>query len=383
MNLDNVGASALPITPCSAEGALLWDTDGKTYWDFYGGHAVTLLGQGHPRWVQAIADQARKLSFFTTLAPVPVRTRAAKALCSFTGMDSVFFVNCGAEANEAALKIARKATRRPVIIAFEKGFHGRTMGALGATYKYRDQHVPAYGTTRFVPYGDLEALERAMGPDVAGVIVEPVQGIAGVVVPPQGFLQGVREACDRAGAVLICDEIQCGIGRMGVPLVSTSQGVQPDLVTVGKGVGGGFPVAALLLTQAMADTVNPGEHGTTFGGAPLACAAVEATLQILADEKLMERGHALYAAMQQSLNVPGVLEIRGGGSWAGVVLDRPARPVHDALLEAGFLVGTAGDPNVLRLAPPAVTPISAVHELGAALEQVLGGAVAKRVSSAA
>ncbi|MEZ4320510.1 MAG: aminotransferase class III-fold pyridoxal phosphate-dependent enzyme [Myxococcota bacterium] len=383
MILDNVGAAALPITPCSAEGALMWDTNGKTYWDFYGGHAVTLLGQGHPRWVDAIADQARKLSFFTTLAPVPVRDRAAKALCAFTGLDSVFFVNCGAEANEAALKIARKATGRPVIIAFEHGFHGRTMGALGATWKYRDQHAPAHGPTRFVPYGDLEALERAMDDDVAGIIVEPVQGIAGVVVPPEGFLAGVRRLCDRNGSVLIADEIQCGIGRMGVPLVSTAQGVLPDLVTVGKGLGGGFPVAAVLLTQAMADTVKPGEHGTTFGGGPLACAAVESTLAIIADEALLERSHALYEAMRTALMVPGVLEVRGGGAWAGVVLDRPAKSIHAALLDAGFMVGTAGDPHVLRLAPPAVTPISAVYELAEALRTALGGAMVQQVSSAA
>lgn len=367
MLLDNVGAAALPITPCSAEGALLWDTDGKTYWDFYGGHAVTVLGQGHPRWVEAIAEQARQLAFFTTLAPVPVRTEAARALTAFTGMDKVFFVNSGAEANEGALKVARKATGRPVVVAFEHGFHGRTMGALGATWKYREQHAPSYGTTRFVPYGDIAALREAMGPDVAAVIVEPVQGIAGVVMPPPGFLEAVQDACRANGSVFICDEVQCGIGRMGVPLVSTSQGLQPDLVTVGKGLGGGFPVAALLLTDAMASTVRPGEHGTTFGGAPLACAAVKATLEIIEEEGLLEHARALFATMQSALMVPGVRSVRGGGAWAGVVLDRPARPVHAALLERGFLVGTSSDPHVLRLAPPATTPLYAVHELSEAL----------------
>ncbi|MCB9679369.1 MAG: aspartate aminotransferase family protein [Alphaproteobacteria bacterium] len=381
MILDNVGTTALPITPCSAEGALLWDTNGKTYWDFYGGHAVTLLGQGHPRWVAAIADQAKKLSFFTTLAPVPVRDRAAQKLTAFTGMDVVFFVNSGAEANEGALKIARKATGRPVVVAFEHGFHGRTMGALGATWKYRDQHTPAYGATRFVPFGDLAALDEALGPDVAAVIVEPVQGIAGVVVPPAGFLQAIRQRCDAVGAVMICDEVQCGIGRMGVPLVSTSQGIRPDLVTVGKGLGGGFPVAAVLLTHEMAGTVKPGEHGTTFGGGPLACAAVEATIDIVESEGLLEKSNALFAAMQSALAVPGVQCIRGGGAWAGVVLDRPARPVAAALLEMGFMVGTASDPFVLRLAPPAVTPVSAVFELADALERAI--ALAPRISSAA
>lgn len=381
MILDNVGAGALPITPCSAEGALLWDTTGKTYWDFYGGHAVTLLGQGHPRWVEAIADQARKLSFFTTLAPVKVRTEAARALTSFTGMDVVFFVNSGAEANEGVLKIARKATGRSVVIAFEHGFHGRTMGALGATWKYREQHSPIHGTTRFVPYGDTEAFRQAMGPDVAAVIVEPVQGIAGVVVPPAGFLAAIQQACRQHGSVFICDEVQCGVGRMGVPLVSTSQGLQPDLVTVGKGLGGGFPVAAVLLTEAMANTVQPGEHGTTFGGGPLACAAVVATLAVVQEEALMEQAHTLFATMKTALQVPGVVEIRGGGAWAGLVLDRPARAVKDALLEAGFLVGTASDPYVLRLAPPAATPHHAVFELADALQHAI--AVSPEVHHAA
>jgi len=381
MILDNVGANALPITACSAEGALVWDTDGKTYWDFYGGHAVTLLGQGHPRWVEALSSQARKLSFFTTLAPIPVRTRAARDLASFTGMDRVFFVNSGAEANEGALKIARKATGRSVVVAFEKGFHGRTMGALGATWKYREQHSPSHGTTRFVPYGDLDALDRVLGPDVAAVILEPVQGIAGVVVPPEGFLAAVKHRCESVGAVLICDEIQCGIGRMGVPLVSASQGVKADLVTVGKGLGGGFPVAAVLLDEAMAQTVSAGEHGTTFGGGPLACAAVESTLKIIQSEGLLERSAELYSTMQSALSVPGVVEIRGGGAWAGLVLDCPARPVQARLLEHGFLVGTASDPMVLRLSPPAVTPRHAVYELARALEHAL--AQSRRVSDAA
>lgn len=381
MILDNVGPSGLPITPCSAEGALLWDTTGKTYWDFYGGHAVTLLGQGHPRWVEAIATQARRLSFFTTLAPVQVRTDAARALTAFTGMDSVFFVNSGAEANEAALKIARRATGRSVVVAFENGFHGRTMGALGATWKYREQHSPIHGTTRFVPYGDVEALREAMGPEVAGVIVEPVQGIAGVVVPPPGFLAAIQQACRQHGALFVCDEIQCGIGRMGVPLVSTSQGLQPDLVTVGKGLGGGFPVAALLLTEAAAATVKPGEHGTTFGGGPLACAAVRATLEIVQEEGLLERATTLFDTMRTALSVPGVVEVRGGGAWAGIVLDRPALPVKNALLEAGFLVGTASDPYVLRLAPPAATPRHAVIELASALAHAI--AVSPKVHHAA
>jgi acetylornithine aminotransferase len=287
-------------------------------------------------------------------------------------MDVAWFVNSGSEANEAALKIARKTTGRSVMVAMVNGFHGRTMGALGVTWKYREQHAPAHGRVRFVPFGDLEALGAAMDDSVAGIMVEPVQGIAGIVEPPEGYLQGAQELASEHGALLICDEVQCGVGRMGLPLVSRAMGVLPDIVTVGKGVGGGFPVAALLLSQRLAATVAPGEHGTTFGGAPLACAAVEATLSIIESENLLRRALDLEVAMKESLMVPGVLSIRGGGVWIGLTLDRPAKPVAKKLLSLGFLVGTASDPNILRLSPPAVTPIHAVRLLAEALRSALG-----------
>lgn len=369
--LDTIGAARLPVTFASAEGALLFDVDGRTYWDFYGGHAVTLIGQGHPRWVEALARQARTLSFFTTVGDLAVRQRAAEALCRFTGSDACWFVNSGAEANEAALKIARKATGRPVVVAMVHGFHGRSMGALGVTWGYRDQHAPAHGEVRFVPFGDLEALDAALDDTVAAVITEPIQGMAGVVVPPDGWLAGVHARCRANGSLLVCDEIQSGLGRTGAPLASTAMGVRPDLVTVGKGLGGGFPVAALLLTEALRATVKPGEHGTTFGGAPLACAAVEATLTIVEEEDLLAKARALGERMKEELRVPGVREVRGAGAWAGVVLDRPAKPVAARLLELGFLVGTSSDPHVVRLAPPAVLPPHVVGELGRALARAL------------
>lgn len=370
--LDTVGGARLPMTFVSGEGALLWDQEGRTYWDFYGGHAVTLLGQAHPQWVDAIAAQARSLSFLTTLCDVPIRTRAADRLCTFTGMDKVFFVNSGSEANEAALKIARKVTGRSVIVAMEDGFHGRTSGAVGVSHHYRTQHLPAHGEVRFVPFGDLTALAAALDDTVAAVICEPVQGMAGVVVPPAGFVAGVAALARANGSLFIADEVQCGIGRMGVPLACHLSGVSPDLATVGKGVGGGFPVAALLLTEALARTVKPGEHGTTFGGGPLAAAAVDATLRIVAEEGLLEKARILGDRMANCLSMDGILAVRGSGAWAGVVLDRPAKPVAAALLSRGFLVGTATDPHVLRLAPPAVTPPYAVELLADAFRDALG-----------
>lgn len=370
--LDNMGTAALPVTIHSAEGALCWDTDGRQYWDFYGGHAVTFLGQAHPRWVSAITKQATQLSFFTTLGPVPVRTEAAAKLCSVTNMDRVFFVSSGAEANEAALKLARKATGRGIIIAMEHGFHGRTMGALGATWKYRDQHAHAHGPTRFVPYGDLEALEAALDEDVAAIIAEPIQGIAGIVEPPSGWLQAIRDLATANGSLLIMDEIQSGMGRTGEWLASQAAGVKGDIVTVGKGLGNGFPVAACCMTEAVASTASPGEHGTTFGGAPMACAAALETMQIIEDEGLLQRAQLVGQTLWQAIGgIDGVVEVRGRGAWIGVVLNDRAAPVKHALLAKGYLLGTASDPHVLRLAPPAKIPLWACQQLAADLATVL------------
>ncbi|MFT6157560.1 MAG: acetylornithine aminotransferase/acetylornithine/N-succinyldiaminopimelate aminotransferase [Myxococcota bacterium] len=371
-HLDTIGPNKLPITLHSGEGALLWDTGGRTYWDFYGGHAVTILGQGHPTWVAAIERQARQLSFFTQLADIAIRTKAADSVCAFTKMHTCWFVNSGAEANEAALKMARKATGRSVIVAMEKGFHGRTMGALGVTWKYREQHAPAHGTTRFVPYGDVEALKAVLTDDVAAIICEPMLGISGIVEPPAGFLKQAVDLAHANGSLFIADEIQSGMGRTGLPLETHRENLAVDIVSVGKSIGAGFPVAGVLMTEAVAKTVSPGEHGTTYGGGPLACAAVQATLEVLESEGLMAKATTLGEVMRSTLiTLDGVTAVRGAGAWIGCVLDRPVRPVVDALREQGFLVGTAGDPHVLRLAPPAVMPEYAVHLLVDAMRGVL------------
>lgn len=374
-------SSLLPFEIVSGSGSQLVADDGRTFWDFYGGHAVALLGQGHPGWVEAIARQAATLSFVTTVAPLSVRESAAARLAAFASMDRAFFVNSGAEANEAALKVARKATGRGVIVAMEHGFHGRTMACLGVTQSgsYRNDHAPVHGDVRFVPFGDLDALADALDEDVAAVLVEPVQGIAGVIEPPPGFLAGVRAACDAVGALLICDEVQTGVGRTGRPFAFQAEDCRPDLVTCGKSLGNGFPVAALLLTEAMAATTRPGEHGSTFGGGPMACAAVLAVLDAIESEDLLTRGQAI-AAWVKSLApggtraIPGVVAVRGGGCLLGLVLDRPAGPVAAALREAGILTGTAHDPHCLRLCPPATLPDAALDALHAALSAALGDA---------
>ena len=371
--------SLLPFEIVRGEGSRLFTEDGTAYWDFYGGHAVALLGQGHPRWVQAIARQANQLSFVTTVAPLSIREEAARKLSSFAGMDRAFFVNSGAEANEGALKVARKATGRDVVVAMEHGFHGRTVACLGVTQSgsYRSQHSPIHGQARFVPFGDLDALRGALDETVAAVILEPIQGIAGIIEPPPGFLAGVRATCDEVGALFICDEIQTGVARTGLPFRFHAEDCRPDLVTCGKSLGNGFPVAALLLTEAMAATTSPGEHGTTFGGGPLACAAVVAVLDSIEQEELLPRANAI-ASWVKSLApggeraIPGVVAVRGGGCLLGLVLERPAKPVAAALRDAGILTGTAHDPHCLRLCPPATLPDEALPALHAALAAALG-----------
>jgi len=366
--------STLPFSLVRGAGAQLFDDQGRAYWDFYGGHAVALLGQGHPRWVAALAAQAETLSFVTTIAPTPIRDQAVAHLCRFTQMDRAFLVNSGAEANEAALKVARKATGRSVVIAMEGGFHGRTMACLGVTHAghYRSDHAPTHGSVRFVPPGDTAALEAAIGPDVAAVMLEPIQGIAGVLPTPEGYLSACRRICDAAGAVLILDEVQTGIGRTGLALACHREpDARPDLVTVGKSLGAGFPVAALLLTEAMAATTRPGEHGSTFGGGPLACAAVHATLETIEAEGLLERARAI-AADIRGRSLAGVRAVRGAGCLLGLVFEEPAAPIKEALIGHGILTGTAADPHCLRLCPPAVMPMSGIDALEQGLAAVCG-----------
>ena len=368
-------AALLPVNIVRGEGATLYDADGREFADLYGGHAVALLGQAHPRWVEALHDQALTLSFVSALAPTPVRDRAIEALCSFTRMDRAFLVNSGAEANEAALKIVRKATGRDVIVAMENGFHGRTMACLGVTHSghYRSDHAPVHGEVRFVPFGDDEALRTAVARDVAAVLVEPIQGIAGVIDAPPGYLTAARHICDVVGSKLDLDEVQTGVGRTGRAMAWHHEPTcQPDVVTIGKSLGAGFPVAAMLCTEAMAGTTAPGEHGTTFGGGPLAAAVILAVLDIIRDENLLDRGASLAdIARRRAPRIPGVLAIRGAGCLLGLVLDRPAKPVANRLIDRGFLVGTSNDPDCLRLCPPAVMPKPMMEAFFDALEAEL------------
>jgi acetylornithine/succinyldiaminopimelate/putrescine aminotransferase len=337
----------------------VWDAGGRSYLDLYGGHAVASTGHSHPRVVRAIAAQAEELLFYSNVVELPVRARAAEAIIRHAPppLASVFFVNSGTEANENAMRLARRFTGRSDIVSFDGAFHGRTSDAISAAglAKYRELGRPNVPGHRLAPFGDLARLEEVLDGDVAAVLLEPIQSLAGVVTAPAAYFQGLRALCDRAGALLIYDEVQTGFGRTGTFFFSGRHGVVPDMVTLAKGIASGFPMGAVLVAARVAATVKPEEYGTTFGGGPLACAAAEATVRVIEEEDLLARVREGSRRLTEGLGgLSAVREVRGEGYLLGAVLDRPARPVREALLGRGILAGGCDDPSVLRLLPPLV-----------------------------
>ena len=370
-----------PVALVRGEGTRVWDHEGREYLDFYGGHCVALLGHCPPRVVEAIREQAGEMLFYSNAVYSPVRAEASRALTDLApdGLGRVFWCNSGTEANEAALKLARAFTGRHRVVAFAGGFHGRTLGALAATWgdKYHAPYRAVLPETTWLPFGWEGAVEDALeAEDVAAVILEPMQSMAGVTEAAPGFYRALREICDRTGTVLIFDEVQTGVGRTGAFTYGEHIGVTPDLVTLAKSLGAGVPVGAVLVSDAIAATVKPGDQGTTFGGGMLAMAAVRAALAVLKDEGLMSRAVAIYDRLEAGLSaLEGVTEVRGRGCLIGVTLDRPAGPVRDALRDAGVIVGTAGRPNTLRLMPPLTTSDLEVDDFLGRLSSVLVTAV--------
>jgi len=364
----------LGIEPVSGDGVRLRTADGRTLTDFYGGHAVALLGYRHPRLLAALADQAHALFFQSNAVPLAVRERAARRLAGFApaGLERVFLVNSGAEANENALRVALRATGRDVVVALEGAFHGRTAAAGAVTWRARWYGFPRTPfEVRFVPREDPDALARALErPDVAAVILEPVQGVAGAVALSDGYLAAARELASARGALLVFDEVQCGMGRSGHPFVAQAAGVTPDLLTTAKGLAGGFPAGALLMTSALAAGIGTGDLGTTFGGGPLACALIEATIGALEDDGLLANVRARGDQIRAECAVGPVQAVTGRGLLVGLRTRRPAREVQHELLERGFLAGTSADANVLRLLPPLVIGEHDVAALAAALAEI-------------
>ncbi|MBW2458279.1 MAG: aspartate aminotransferase family protein [Deltaproteobacteria bacterium] len=345
-----------PLSIVRGAGMHVYDADGNEYLDLYGGHCVTLLGHGHPRWVRAVATQAERLGFYSNVAYNDVRAAFLERLIDFAPeqLGKAFLANSGSEANETAVKLALKATGRSKIIAMEGGFHGRTAGALSLTHlgHYREQFPEVVRPVAAIPLGDLEALDATLDGDTAAVILEPVQSMNGVASAPQEYYPALVEVCHRNGTLVIFDEIQTGLGRLGAPFAADLFDAQVDLITLAKGIAGGFPMAAVLVTEAVASTVEVGEQGTTFGGGPLACAAGLSVLETIIEEDLPANARRLGDAAPSLLAVGPVTAVRGYGLLLGLETDIPARELAAYLRNQGVLIGTSADPHVARLMPP-------------------------------
>jgi acetylornithine/N-succinyldiaminopimelate aminotransferase len=340
------------------EDVWVYTSEGERYLDLYGGHAVVSTGHSHPRIVKAITDQASRLIFYSNLVYNDARAQAAKKLVEIAPADlsKAFFVNSGTEANENAMKIARMLTGRRKIISFEGGFHGRTPGSVSATglAKYRENVSPLLEGHVFAEFGSIDSVNSLLDEETAAVILEPIQSMGGVRMAEPEFYRRLRERCDEANAMLIYDEVQTGMGRTGEFFFAGQFGVVPDMVALAKGIASGVPMGAVLMTDAIAGEVKTGDLGTTFGGGPLACAALEATVDVIRDEGLLENvrenSEYLFRELRKMLLVE---EVRGLGYLVGIKFaGGSAKPVQQWLLDRKIITGLSDDPSVLRLLPP-------------------------------
>jgi len=378
-----------PLALVRGEGMRVWDSDGKEYLDFTGGIAVNALGHSHPRVVGTIREQATTLLHVSNYFHIPQQVHLAKLLCDHSFADRVFFSNSGAEANEAAIKLARKwakehgASDRGDIITMRGGFHGRTLATVTATAqeKYHHGFEPLPGGFKYVPYNDVRAVERAIDSKTAALLVEPVQGEGGVIVPDDGYLPGLRKLCDQAGILLMLDEIQTGVGRTGTLWAYEHSGVTPDVMTVAKALANGIPIGATLATDEVASAFSPGTHGSTFGGNPFATAVGLTVLTTLLEEKLPERAAKMGRVLRerlagvQSRHKGLVKDIRSKGLLVGVDVVPPVGDVLAACRDRGLLALTAGD-NTLRFAPALVLQEADIDRACDILDKALAGAPA-------
>lgn len=340
----------------SAKGSYVYDTEGKAYLDLYGGHCVCVTGHSHHAVMQAIKGQMDKLFFYSNAAPIGIRAEAASKLVSFAGpaMSSVFFCNSGSEANENALKAAVLLTGRIKFLAFTGAFHGRTLLALSVTdsAKLTAPFKPLLAPADSLEFNSLEALEQAEFTSYAAAIVEPVQSMAGVRVADKTWLELLEQKCEAAETLLIFDEVQTGFGRLGAPFAANHFNVEPDMITLAKGIASGFPMGAVLFNKAVAGKLKLGDLGSTFGGGPVACAALIATLEVIEQEGLVARARQLGAVISKQVIGNAVLKVSGEGLLLGFHCEANAPALKQHLLEQGILVGGSNDPEVLRLMPP-------------------------------
>ncbi|WP_440446280.1 aspartate aminotransferase family protein [Phascolarctobacterium succinatutens] len=372
-----------PMVMELGQGCRVWDNEGNEYVDAFAGIAVNSLGYNHPVLVKAISEQAAKLMHCSNLYYTEIRAKALRVVAEATGMDRIFFANCGAEGNEGAMKLARKygvskAPTKYKIISADESFHGRTFDTLAATG--HDYYHVGYGPLSpghvLVPYGDIEALEAQMDDDVCAVLLEPIQGEGGVHVPSDEYLQQVRALCDKHDALLIFDEVQTGVARTGKWFAYMHSGVKPDILTFAKGIGGGFPVAGFAVPERLAHVFKPGDHGGTFGGNPLACAAVYATLTTIKSEglvdKVAEKGEYFKNELRklQEKYPDKVTDVRGCGLMLGMEVAGEGKPIVESCLANNVIVNcTAG--NVIRIVPPLIISKEEIDIVVAALDKAL------------
>ncbi len=367
----------LPFVPERAAGCEIITGDGRRILDLYGGHAVAALGYGHPRLVAAVREQSETLLFQSNAVALEIRAQAAEKLVSVApaSLERVFFVNSGAEANENALRMACSVTQRSKVLALTHGFHGRTAAAGAVTWNsdrwYGFPQKPF--EVEFIPRNDCAAAEAMIGQDVAAVIVEPVQGVAGAFDLSADFLHCLRDTSRQHGALLIADEVQSGMGRCGHYFAVEAYDIEPDLLTSAKSLGGGVPCAAVLSRGDIAGRFGAGDLGTTFGGGPLAAAAIDAVIDAIKDEGLLANVRDREAQIRERCLTGPVVKIQGKGLLLGLVCDRPAAEVRNALLEQDILTGTSADPRVVRILAPLVITDEHVDHLARALAAVPGG----------
>ncbi len=380
----NTFGNRVPVCFTHGKGMLLWDTEGNEYHDFLAGIAVSALGHSHPALVNAICDQAKKLIHCSSLYYIEQQARLAELIVRNSCADRVFFANSGAEANEGAIKLARLYFKKKgyperfEIITLEKSFHGRTLATIAATGqdKYQKPYSPLTPKFLKVPINDLDALEAAINQNTCAIMLEPIQGESGVNPTTLEYMRGVREICDRNGILLIFDEVQCGLGRTGKLFGYQHYGVEPDIFTLAKALAGGFPIGALCARGEAAMAFEPGDHGSTFGGNPLACNAAYAVLSVIINENLSDNaavmGEYFFDKMKElKEKYPVIGEVRGKGLMIGIEFTEPiAKDFNKKLFERKYLLGTVGE-NILRILPPLIVTKDDMDGLLNVLEEVL------------
>lgn len=370
-----------PLAFIKGKGSRLWDADGKEYIDMLAGIAVNNLGHCHPKVVEAVQDQAAELMHISNFFVSPPQVAVSKLLVDLTGLKHVFLTNSGAESVEGAIKIARKYASKHnkggEIISMKNSFHGRTLATIATGQeKYQQGFAPIPAGFSQVAFNDVNALKAAINENTAAVILEPIQGEGGIIPAEKEYLQQVRELCDEQNVLLIFDEIQCGVGRTGKLFAKEHFGIQPDIMTLAKGLGGGVPIGAFLCNEKVGNAIDFGDHGTTFGGNPLASAAALATLKAVLEEGLVERsfekGNWIMNTIESwKAKHPMIKEVRGMGLMIGIVLDRPAAPIVKALLDDGIIVNGTAE-SVIRLVPPLNIPDEDVNTVLEKLDRLIG-----------